>query len=130
MNYKAKVYLSGGFQSNWQEAVIDSLKDDFIFFNPIQHGLENSDLYTAWDIHFVKQCDILFAYMENSNPSGYGLSFELGIAFALNKTIILIDERSPNDPAFAKYFKIMHRPSTVVLNNLEQGISFLRKFSL
>lgn len=128
MNYKAKVYLSGGFKSNWQEQVITALKNKFIFFNPREHDLDNSDFYTIWDIHFVKECDILFAYMEQGNPSGYGLSFELGMAYALNKTIILIDEKSHNDAQFARYFKIMHRPSGVVLNNLNEGVEYLKKF--
>ena len=129
MQYKAKVFLSGGFKSNWQAKVIEALQDKFIFFNPREHGLEHSDFYTTWDIHFVKGCDILFAYMESTNPSGYGLTFELGIAYALNKTIILIDEKSGQDEQFGKYFKILHRPSGVVLSNLEEGIEYLRKFS-
>lgn len=128
MSYKAKVYLSGGFKSNWQAQVIGDLKDKFVFFNPREHGLDNSDFYTAWDIHFVKECDIIFAYMEHSNPSGYGLSFELGMAYALNKTIILVDEKSDQDLQFAKYFKIMHQPSGVVLKTLNEGVEYLRKF--
>ena len=130
MEYKTKVFLSGGFKSNWQSQVVDSLNENFIFFNPRNHKLENPDHYSAWDIHFVKECDIFFAFMETSNPSGYGLSFELGIAYAMNKTIILVDEKSTDDASFAKYFKIMHRPSGVVLNNLKDGIEYLKKFSI
>ncbi len=128
MNYKPKVFLSGGFKSNWQSKVIEQLNDHFIFFNPREHGLESSDLYTTWDIHFVRECDILFAYMESTNPSGYGLAFELGVAYSLNKTIILVDEKSANDISFAKYFKILYKPSGVVLNNLSDGIAYLKKF--
>lgn len=130
MKYKAKVFLSGGFRSNWQAKVTDALGDSFVFFNPREHGLDNSDSYTMWDIHFVKECDIFFAYMESTNPSGYGLCFELGIAYALGKTIILIDERSSKDETFARYFKIVYKPSGIVLNSLEQGIELLRKFSV
>ena len=130
MNFTTKVFLSGGFKSNWQLKVIQELNDRFIFFNPRDHDLEHSEFYTTWDIHFVKECDILFAYMEESNPSGYGLAFELGLAYSLNKTIILIDERSESDFTFAKYFKILYKPSGVVLNNLSDGIAYLRKFSI
>lgn len=129
MNYKAKVFFSGGFKSDWQSKVIAALDDNFIFFNPRQHGLEHSDFYTTWDIHFVKECDILFAYMESTNPSGYGLAFELGVAYALNKTIILVDEKSKDGDSFAKYFKILYKPSGVVLNNLADGIDYLKTFS-
>lgn len=130
MNYKSKVFLSGGFASNWQSKIINELKDQFVFFNPREHELDHPDFYTTWDIHFVKECDILFAYMEESNPSGYGLAFELGVAYSLNKTIILVDEKSINEPTFARYFRILHKPSGVVLNNLSDGINYLKKFSV
>jgi nucleoside 2-deoxyribosyltransferase len=128
MNYKAKVFLSGGFKSDWQSKVIAGLQDQFVFFNPREHGLAHSDFYTTWDIHFVKECDILFAYMEESNPSGYGLAFELGVAYALNKTIILVDEKSKPGDTFSRYFQILYKPSGVVINNLPDGVEFLRKF--
>ena len=108
MSSKTKVFLSGGFSTGWQNIVIDKLKEKYIFFNPQKHGHSKVDLYTAWDIHFVKECDIFFAYMENTNPSGYGLAFELGIAHAMNKTIILVDERSLYDESFSRYFKMLH----------------------
>ncbi len=128
MSYKAKVFLSGGFKSNWQQDVVDQLGNDFLFFNPRSHGLDNSEQYTTWDIHFVKECDIFFAYMEKSNPSGYGLAFELGLAHAWNKTIILVDERSSSDESFANYFKILYKPSGVVVSRINEGIEILRTF--
>jgi nucleoside 2-deoxyribosyltransferase len=130
MSYKAKIFLSGGFKSDWQSKVIQALEDKFTFFNPREHGLEHSDFYTTWDIHFIKECDILFAYMETTNPSGYGLSFELGVAYALNKTIILVDERSKSDEWFEKYFRILYKPSGVALHDLDEGVEYLKKFSL
>ncbi|RYX98730.1 hypothetical protein EON78_04845 [bacterium] len=129
MNYRQKVFLSGGFRSNWQQTVIDQCGERFIYFNPKRHGLEKSEEYTLWDVHFVKECDILFAFMEETNPSGYGLAFELGLAYALNKTIILVDEKSLIDQGFARYFKIVHKSSGVVLQSLEQGIHLLKSFA-
>lgn len=125
---KNKVYLSGGFRSNWQTKVIEPFENDFVFFNPREHNLLNSNDYTAWDIHHVRKCDIFFAYMENTNPSGFGLAFELGLAYAENKTIILIDEKSNLDASFGKYFKILHKPSSVVFSTLTEGIEFLKTF--
>lgn len=130
MSYKPKIFLSGGFRSNWQSSIIQNLKNDFIFFNPRCHGLENSEQYTTWDIHFVRECDIFFGYMENSNPSGYGLAFELGLAYAWNKTIVLVDERSAKDVSFHRYFKILYKPSGIVVDNLQEGVDFLKKFSV
>lgn len=127
---KPKVYLAGGFKSNWQERVTSQLRDNFSFFNPRDHGLDDHDHYSAWDIHFIRNCDIVFAYMEHSNPSGYGLAFEVGLAHGLNKTIILVDERSTEDPNFAKYFKLIHYPSAAVFSDLGAGITFLKRFSI
>jgi nucleoside 2-deoxyribosyltransferase len=127
-NNKLKIFLSGGFKSNWQNNIVEKYNDDFIFFNPREHGLDNPEQYTTWDVHFVKECDILFAYMEETNPSGYGLAFELGLAYGLGKTIILIDEKSKKDDLFSRYFKILHNSSNVVFDNFEDGIKFLDTF--
>jgi len=69
---ETKVYLAGGMnQSNWQEKVTTEVgKNGFVFFNPREHSLADSKEYTFWDLFYVKQSDILFAYMEESNPSG------------------------------------------------------------
>lgn len=127
--YKPKVYLSGGFKSNWQSKVIGNLGDSFTYFNPLVHDLDDSHKYWAWDIHFVREADIIFAYMEETNPSGYGLALEIGLGFALNKTIILVDERSQVDIDFGRYFKIVQNSSSICLNNLHDGIEYLKKFS-
>lgn len=127
---KLKVFLSGGFRSDWQNKIIERYIDDYIFFNPREHGLDDPNQYTTWDIHYIKQCDIFFAYMEESNPSGYGLAFELGLAYGLNKTIILVDERSKNDIVFKNYFRITHKPSNIVFDNFENGVKYLSSFRI
>lgn len=128
MKQKTKVFLSGGFKSNWQARVIQELDNQFVFFNPKEHGLTDAEHYTTWDIHFVKECDILFAYMEETNPSGFGLAFELGLAHAYNKTIIFVDEKSKHDSTFARYFKILYKPSGAVFDKLSDGIEYLKRF--
>lgn len=127
--YKPKVYLSGGFKSNWQSKVIEAIGDKCIFFNPREHKLDSDKEYWVWDIHFVKECDIVFAYMEADNPSGFGLTFEIGLAYALNKTILLVDEKSNIDQEFERYFKIVANSTQIVFNNLEEGIRYLKKFT-
>lgn len=125
---KTKVFLSGGMNtSNWQKTVIEQTdKNGFIFFNPREHKLENSKEYTIWDLHYVKECDFVFAYMQEDNPSGYGLTLEVGYAAALGKGIILIDERSNVDDKFQQYFKIVREASTIIFDNLTDGIKFLK----
>lgn len=127
MSYKAKVYLSGGLRSNWQEEVIKEAGNDFIFFNPKTHGIDKPELYSVWSLYHIKQCDIFFAYMEESNPAGYALSLELGIASTLGKTIILIDEKSIKDDHFDRYFRMIQCHASVVFPKLEVGIEFLNK---
>jgi nucleoside 2-deoxyribosyltransferase len=124
-----RVYLAGGFRSDWQQRVIDECDEGFTFFNPKEHGLEKSvDWYSTWDLHHVKNADIVFAYMERDNPSGYGLSLEVGYARAFGKTIILVDEKSAHSPTFDRYFKIVRFASNVVFDNLNEGICYLKAF--
>lgn len=123
-----KIYLAGGFRSNWQSEVISKFKDQFVFFNPQQHKLQAPDQYTSWDLHQVKNADILFGYMEESNPSGLGLAVEIGYAKALNKTIILVDEKSNQDEKFARYFQMSRVCSNVVFNDLDSGLDYLSSF--
>ena len=125
---KQRVYLSGGFGSDWQEEVIKKIGNQFTIFNPKEHNLEKPDQYWTWDIHFIRQCDIVFAFMDRKNPSGYGLALEVGAAYAYEKVIILVDEKSPRHPRFRKYYKIVHSCAHVVLPTLQKGISYLQRF--
>lgn len=127
--YKPKIYLSGGFKSDWQKLVINAIGDDCTFFNPREHKLENSTEYWTWDVHFIKECDIVFAYMEVDNPSGFGLTFEIGLAYGLNKTIILVDEKSKHHEDFEKYFRIVSHSSMVRFDSLKEGIEYLKTFT-
>jgi len=130
MRENIKVYLAGGLRTNWREDVILKAQGNFTFINPKYHGLEdNADQYTAWDLFYVKNCDILFGYMEQDNKSGYGLSLEIGYARALDKTIILIDERSEADEWFKRKYEIVRSASNVNIKSLELGIEFLNSFS-
>jgi len=129
MNYKNKIYLSGGLNSNWQESILQDLEEEFIFYNPRNHGLNEAKLYTTWDLYHIKIADIVFAYMESDNPSGYGLTLEIGYAAALNKTIILVDVRSGQDESFADKFRIVRESASVVFDDLEKAINYLKTFS-
>lgn len=125
---KTKVFLSGGMKSSdWQKKVINEINsNDFIFYNPREHNLNNPEQYTAWDLFYVKECDILFAFMSSDNPSGFGLTLEVGYAKGLDKLIILIDEKSTIDDKFASNFKIVRESSTLIFENLKEGIEFLK----
>ena len=127
---KTKIYLAGGMnQSNWQGKVIDSVKDkDYIFFNPRLHKLDTVKEYTLWDLHYVSKCDLLFAYMQKDNPSGYGLTLEIGYARGLNLPVILVDERSRYDKDFSNSFKFIRESSSIVFDNFHDGLELLKNF--
>ena len=129
MNTLPKVYLAGGLVSNWRESIMEEFGHAFEFFNPQDHGLENcSKQYTKWDLFFVKQSDIVFAFMEKDNKSGFGLTLELGYAKALDKLIILVDEKSAFDAAFERNFRIVKESASVSFTQLTEGLAYLRSF--
>lgn len=122
------VYLAGGMtQTDWQTAVINECKEaGFEFFNPREHQLDSSREYTLWDLFYVKRCDILFAYMDEANPSGIGLSLEVGFAKSLGKMIILVDEKSPTDSTFGRSFLIVRESASIVFESLDSATKYLQ----
>lgn len=127
---KTRIYLAGGFKGGWHEVVTHELGDKFQIFNPQKHNLDEVDKYTSWDLFHVKSCDIILGFMSEENPSGYGLALEIGYANALNKLIILVDEKSKIDNQFKKYFSICHASSNVVLPSLDDAIDYIKTFEI
>ena len=124
-----RVFLSGRIESNWQDrvkAAIPSLE----YFDPRDHGLQDPVQYITWDMHHIRIADVVFAYMEKDNPSGYGLATEVGYGKASGKTIILVDERSAVDDKFREYFITVRALSDITFDSLEDGISLLKQFVL
>jgi len=119
-----KVYLAGGFNSDWRERV-KNISVPMHFFDPKLKPDKHWSEYGTWDVHYIKQCDIVFAYMEKTNPSGYGLSAELGYAKALNKTVIFVLERGHEKD---RYFQFLKQFADVVYETLDEGIEFLKTF--
>lgn len=122
------VYLSGGHHSGWQDRVKNSVKQ-FKYLDPSKTNITDAKLYTQWDLEAVRNSDIVFAYLENSNPSGYGLSVEVGYAAALNKFIILIDEKSTATPEIASYLNIVRETANVVFDDFNKGITYLNSLA-
>lgn len=116
------VYLAGGFKSNWQDAVMSSC-NDFIFKDPRLHNIQSPKDYTDWDLKAVEESDVIFAYMENSNPGGYALALEVGYAKALNKTIIFIEEEL--DRERNKRFDMVRACADYKVTSLTDGIGIL-----
>ena len=87
-----KIYLAGGFRTNWQERVKDEAAQHQ-YYDPKTEADQNfAYRWTNSEIEAMKSCDLVLAYFELSNPSGLGLAKEIGWATILNKPVIYVDE--------------------------------------
>jgi nucleoside 2-deoxyribosyltransferase len=86
-----KIYLAGGMAATWQDQVI-AARPDVKFMDPRSHGLKSEIAYTKWDLDAVNDSDLIFAYMTAVNPSGIGMSLEVGFARALGKEIWFVQD--------------------------------------
>jgi nucleoside 2-deoxyribosyltransferase len=85
------VYLAGGFRSGWQKDVIT--RHEIIDPSSKNETGMNMRAIGVWDKAAIQKSNMVFAYMERSNPSGFGLACEIGYAHALGKTVILVLEK-------------------------------------
>lgn len=123
---KQRVYLAGGFNSDWREKV--KMCTNIEFKDPKEKEVKKKHEwfeYGCWDLHYIRHTDICFVYMEHNNPSGYGLSVEIGYAKALGKTVILVLEKGHEKDQYLQFLKTV---ADVVYDNLEDGIDFLKSF--
>lgn len=123
------VYLAGGTHSPWRNAAMAEAPS-FRYLDPSIHGLEDPRAYTAWDLNAVRSCDIVFAYLEGDNPSGYGLAVEIGYAAALGKHIIFIEEESARFTDRKRYLGIVRAVSNVYFMSIKEGINYLSRLGL
>lgn len=72
-----KVFLSGDTRTEWQTEVMNRFSDHS-FFDPrtlsSKSYREMAETERAW----IDQSDIIFAYLNESNPYGFGTCFEIG----------------------------------------------------
>lgn len=81
-NRLPSIYLAGGFHSGWQSTIADALPQAKLI-DPRIHRLSDPSQYTTWDLTGIRSCNILFAYLEKTNPGGFALALEVGYAKAL-----------------------------------------------
>ena len=63
------VYLAGGFHSGWQDRLKEGVQQ-FIYLDPRTHALKDNVQYTLWDTEAIRHSDLIFAYLESTNPAG------------------------------------------------------------
>lgn len=118
-----KIYLAGGFRSNWQAEVIARLSGSFVLLDPSAHNIQDPAEYTRWDLEAVRESDIVLANMEASNPGGYSLALEVGFAKALGKRIFMVDQ--VRDPSVRRYFEMVRQCSERVFPTLGEALDHL-----
>jgi nucleoside 2-deoxyribosyltransferase len=118
-----KIYLAGGFGSNWQAQVAARLARSFELLDPRAHNIQDPVEYTRWDLEAVGQSDIVLANMEASNPGGYSLALEVGFAKALGKRIFMVDQIE--DPSVRRYFEMVRQCSERVFPTLDEALDHL-----
>ena len=118
-----KIYLAGGFRSNWQAQVAARLAGAFELLDPSSHNIQDPAEYTRWDLEAVRQSDIVLANMEASNPGGYALALEVGFAKALGKRIFMVDQ--VEDPSVKHYFEMVRQCSERAFSTLDEALDHL-----
>lgn len=116
-----KVYLAGGMHATWQDYLIERYPN-IKFFDPRTSGFTTSALYTRWDMEKIQESDAIVAYLEETNPSGVGLAFEIGYGLGLGKEVYFIQEKTD------KYFDIVRTGSTLMtfgFNAFDRMLSML-----
>ncbi|WP_343638994.1 nucleoside 2-deoxyribosyltransferase domain-containing protein [Roseateles sp.] len=123
MNLKTTVYLAGGMKSHWQDRVIAAFPDvDFI--DPRSHGLLDEKAYTEWDLNGVARSDLVLAYMDSANPSGFGLNLEVGFAKASGVPIWYVCEDTTQRQ---RYFGMVRACANRCFDSLDHAIEALEE---
>ena len=128
-----KVYLAGGFKSGWMNNIELSVEGIEVV-NPMRKEYSgdvrvsmNVVEYATWDKHYIKRSDIVFAYVERTNPSCIGVSAEIGYAKGLGKTVILVLE-SNNETIKDSYLQFLTSMADITFSDFESGLDYLRSF--
>lgn len=129
---KNTVYLCGGMRTGWQDIVIEQAKKrnpELVFLDPRSKEKEEGPKlsvkeYASWDLHAIKKSDIIFAYFEADNPSGFGLASEVGYAAGLGKTIILC-VAPDNKYHEQRYINFLTALATINFVNFHNAIDYL-----
>lgn len=122
------VYLAGGFRSGWQ-ARISTSAPGVLYKDPSKHGLTEPIQYTEWDLRAIRESDLVFAYLEATNPAGYALALEIGYAKGLGKTVILVDEKSGGDEEIGRHLLMVRAAADATFNSFDEGVAYLQQLA-
>ena len=89
-----KIYLAGGW-SGWRDIVIEHYPG-ITYLDPRMVGGSPSSNKENWFEHetnMIRECDGVISWLVKDNNSGFGMTYEMGMAYGLNKPYVLIDEK-------------------------------------
>lgn len=120
------VYLAGGHYSGWQDTVKKQVTG-FRYLDPRSHGISDPASYTAWDLSAIAASQLVFAFLEDDNPGGFGLALEVGYAKGIGKRVILVDEKSlaAKTRGDRAYLEMVRAAADDTYETLEEGIARL-----
>lgn len=118
-------YLAGGFKRNWQQKVIDEVKNVF-FRNPRLYR-EDKDPKSYWarDKSMIEASHLMLVNVEKDNP-GIGLFIEAGFAYGLGKKVWTVLPKE-HDHINIRYVKAIVHFSDRVFDTLDDAIVELQK---
>lgn len=114
--------MAGGFRSGWQDRIMKRFPEH-TYLDPRSHGLKEEKDYTEWDLNAIRKSDLIIAYLEDTNPAGHNMMFELGYALALSIPFILISDNEQ----FDRYIGMPRVSSNTYYTNFEKAIENLHK---
>jgi len=116
-----KVYLSGGMYSGWQDQL--PRFEGVNYFDPRLHSQQNVSAikFVIDDLKAIRECDLVFCYIEETNPMPLGATWECAVASENNIPIITVWEKSYVDPFFACNSLYLHK-------DFKEGVKRLEKY--
>lgn len=116
------IYLAGGMKDGWQDRIAPLLAGHELL-DPRSWSDPDPAVYTERDLDAIRRADGIFVHMSSANPSGFGLSVELGFAYALGKKIVFCDEISGDWRS--RYFGMHRQMATAVHKTVEDAVRAL-----
>ncbi len=120
------VYLAGGMKGGWQDLVMLSVPG-VIFIDPRKHGLRDEVDYTQWDLAGVERSDVVFGFMETSNPGGSGLAVEFGWGARAGKHLMLVEQDGYPQQRYFGMVRALAHQSFAGPEGLAAGIEALKR---
>lgn len=120
-----KIYLAGGW-SPWRDQIIKVVGNSEWLDPRIAHCQKTEKNLSNWfeiETDMLKDdADALICYIKKDNPSGFGTTFEMGMAYSLNKPYILINEK---DEEYK--WDMQTKGAVKVFKNIDDALQWIKK---